>query len=81
MGTNTDPKLNPSCSDAVTDGGWYECPTPLTGDIISIQRTTGSNNYFNVLALRAYEGINVAKSATVYAEPTHAAGEGASNLL
>ena len=35
IGTNLNPWINGSCSDDVTDGGWYECPTPLSGDIIS----------------------------------------------
>ena len=72
MGTNTDPTLNASCSDVVTDGGWYECPTPLTGDIVSIQRTSGNHKIQNILTMRAYEGINVAYltlGASVFSEP------------
>ena len=81
VGTNTDPTLNSSCSDVVTDGGWYECPS-LVGDVISIQRTTGSHDYQNIMTLRAYEGINVAKDATIFTEPSsHTGSEGADNLL
>ena len=75
--------MNASCSDAVTDGGWYECPTPLTGDIISIQRTSGATNIQNIMTLRAYSGLNVAQAplATVESEPTPNGGQGANNLL
>ena len=81
MGNDTDPLNNDVCSE-VTDGGWYECPTDLTGNIFSIHRITAVTNYYTIYHIRAYSGINVAKSASVVEEPTnHLADESASNLL
>ena len=65
------------------DGGWFDCGQVLYGDTISIYRLTGAaNSYYILWTMRAYEGINVLKDATVFAEPAeHTATESASNLL
>ena len=75
--------MNSVCTSEVTDGGWYECPTSLSGDIFSIHNITpNKNTKMNVLHIRAYSGINVAQWATVFEEPAdHLPDESASNLL
>ena len=74
--------LNEVCTSIITDGGWYECPTNLVGEIFSIHRISGETGHFNLLHVRAYSGINVAKWAIVVEEPVdHLFDESASNLL
>ena len=64
------------------DGGWFDCGQVLYGDTISIYRTDASDLHYNLWTMRAYEGTNVLKDATVFAEPAeHTATESASNLL
>ena len=70
-----------SCTDQIFDTGWYECAQPLAGDVISIQRRSVENNYYNLWSLRAYDGMNVLQHATVFTEPTYLPGYSASNLL
>ena len=81
IGNSSDPQLNPVCFNDITDGGWYECPTPMLGEYISIHKTDGTSSEYNIWTLRAYEGINIAKSAVVAYEPDHDEEQTATNLL
>ena len=64
------------------DGGWFDCGQVLYGDTISIHSTSGLADAYNLWTMRAYEGTNVLKDATVFAEPAeHTGTESASNLL
>ena len=82
VGASTDPFTNSVCAAVVTDGGWYECPTILEGDIISVQRVSLENKVYNLNVMRAYYGINVAQYATVSSEPAAWNGDWtATNLL
>ena len=70
VGTNLDPYQNTVCSGTVTAGGWYECSTDLTGNVLSIGRTyTDSTSIYNLKTMRAYSGRNVAQFATIESEP------------
>ena len=81
VGFDTNHLLNPSCNDQIFDTGWYECAQPLTGDVISVHRTSSEYDTYTLWSLRAYDGINVLQHATVFTEPTYAPGYSASNLL
>ena len=82
IGNNADPFMNAICEDEIMDGGWFDCGQVLYGDRISIHRTSSLNDEYNLWTMRAYEGINVLKDATVFAEPAeHDETESASNLL
>ena len=69
VGNNADPTVNSICADEITDGGWFQCDVPLTGQIVSIHRTSDVFDKYALWTLRAYAGINVAQWATVVQEP------------
>ena len=82
VGFDDDPFSNPICATAITDTGWHECSVPLSGNTISVHRTSVEDRNYAIQTLRSYSGINIAQFATVIDEPPdHLPTESASNLL